>query len=522
MSTLVSTPTTWRRWLALPVLSLAVGMVGIDISIVSVANVTIGRDLHASLGALQWVTNAYLLALCTLILNAGRLGDRLGRRRVFIAGVVGFGLASGGCALASTIAELIAWRTAQGAAGAMLMPTTVALVQSSFSGKDLDAAIGVWAATSLGSIVVGPILGGLLVERVSWQSVFLINAPIAALAVVGALWFVTESRDTEAGTSFDLAGTVLGGAGLCVLVFAVIKAQSHGWGSTSTLVELVVAAALLAAFAAREATASDPMVPLELFRAPAVAAATALAVVIYFAFYGGLFFWTLYLQRCLGDSPLTSGIQLIPLTLGFLAAVPLAGWVGGRLGLRVSMLFGLLGLVVTSALMTRIRLESGYAGVWPYFLLFGASIAFAAVSGIEAILSNAPLRYAGAAGSVVTTASQLGGVLGIAVLGSVLASHAGTSLVHALVSEGLDPRLAARLAAHAATGSTGPPAQLLPQLPHPIALRLAHGLTRAGDRAFLDGLHVAMLVAGGAALAGTLIAPRIKRGHAASGVRHVV
>ena len=522
MSTITAPAGTWRRWLVLPVLAVGAGMVGIDVSIVSVANATIGRDLHASLGGLQWVTNAYLLALCTLILNAGRLADRLGRRRIFLAGVATFGVASAGCSLAGSTAELIAWRTAQGAAGALLLPTSLAILRSSFEDKDLDVAVGAWGATTVGSIVVGPIVGGLLVEHLSWQSVFLINLPIAGLAIVGTLWVVIESRDAHAGSGFDLVGTILGGAGLCVLVFVVIKAQTHGWGSTYALGGFAVAAGLIIAFLAREATADDPMLPLQLFRSPAVSAATALTVVTYFAFYGALFFWTLYLQRGLGDSPVTSGVHLLPLTLGFLVGVAIGGWLGGRFGLRTPMLLGLLGLVAASLLMTQIQLRDGYGGVWPSFLLIGASIALTAVSGIEAMLSNAPVRYAGAAGSIVTTASQLGGVLGIAVLGSVLASHASSSLVNSLTAHGVDPQLAARLATHAATSSSGSLAQLLADVPRPLAHRLGRTLARAGERAFLDGLHDAMLVSGGVALAGTLVANLIKRGRAVGDTPHLI
>jgi EmrB/QacA subfamily drug resistance transporter len=514
MSTLALAPPTWRRWLVLPVLSMAIFMVGIDVSIVSVANATIGRDLHASLGALQWVTNAYLLALSTLLLNAGRLGDRLGRKRVFITGVGAFAVSSAGCALATSTAELIACRAVQGAAGALLMPTSMAILQTTFSGRDLDVAIGGWGSASLGSIVIGPILGGFLVERVSWQSVFLINLPIGALTVLGAIWFAVESRDTSARGGFDLPGTILGAGGLFLLVFALIKAQSHGWGSLYTLGMLGAAILLVLAFLAWQRSATDPVLPLELFRSPALRAATALGIVTYFALYGILFFWTLYLQRVLGDSPVTSGVQLLPLTLGFLVTVPVAGWVGLRFGLRTSMLLGLLGLCAGALVMTRVQIADGYSGVWPGFLLLGASFAFAALSGMETVLSNAPLRLAGTAGAVVSASTQLGGVLGIAVLGSVLASHATGTLAHDLTAHGVSPSLAAKLASGAATGS----AQALSHLPRGQALLVG----RVASGAFLDGLHLAMLIVAGMTLAGAQFAHIIKRGDTAPGAKHLV
>jgi EmrB/QacA subfamily drug resistance transporter len=485
MSTLALAPPAWRRWLVLPVLSMAIFMVGIDVSIVSVANATIGRDLHASLGALQWVTNAYLLALSTLLLNAGRLGDRIGRKRVFVTGVGAFAISSAGCALATTTPELIACRAVQGAAGALLMPTSMAILQTTFSGRDLDVAIGAWGSASLGSIVIGPILGGLLVEHVSWQAVFLINLPIGALTVLGAIWFAAESRDTSARDGFDIPGTVLGAGGLFLLVFALIKAQSHGWASPYTLGMLGAALLLLVAFLLRQRSAPAPVLPLELFRSRALSAATGLGVINYFCLYGVLFFWTLYLQRVLGDSPVTSGVHLLPLTLGFLLAVPVAGWVGIRFGLRTSMLLGLLGLCAGSLLMTQVQIGDGYGSIWPGFLVLGVAFAFASLSGIETMLSNAPVRLAGTAGAVVSASTQLGGVLGIAVLGSVLASHANGTLAHL-------PRAQAHLSGHIAAG------------------------------AFLDGLKLGMLIVAGLALAGAPFAHIVKRGETAPGAKHLV
>jgi EmrB/QacA subfamily drug resistance transporter len=475
MSTLTVARAEWRRWLVLLPLALATGMVGIDASIVSVANATIGRDLHASLAGLQWVTNAYLLALCTLLLTAGRIADRVGRKRVFVTGIAAFGLSSAGCALAGSTGELIAWRALQGAAGAMLMPGSLAILRASFSAHELDRAIGAWAGTATASVVGGPIIGGLLVQHVSWQSVFLINLPVAVVAISAALWLATESRSEERGQWLDLLGVVLASAGLFVLVFALIKAQAHGWGSAYTLGLLAAAGLLLAGFIAREAVASAPMLPLELFRSRALAAAAGATVVTYFALYGLLFFWTLYLQRVLGDSPVTSGVHLLPLTLGFVVSTPLAGWIGSRLGSRMSLLLGLVGIAVGSAWLTRVQIADGYDAIWPPFLLVGVSLALAVVAGIQTLMSNAPIRFAGIAGGVMTTACQLGGVLGIAVLGSVVGSHAAAS--------------------HAA--ATGP-------------------------GAFLDGLHAAMWVAAAVALAGSLLAPFARRGEGDVGPVHLV
>jgi EmrB/QacA subfamily drug resistance transporter len=445
-----------RHWLVLVPLALAIGMVGIDASIVSVANATIARDLHASLADLQWITDAYLLALCALLLNAGRIADRIGRKRVFLAGTGAFALASAGCALAGSTGELIAWRAVQGVAGAMLMPSSLALLRASFDEAELDRAVAVWAGVATASVVAGPILGGLLVEHVSWQSVFLINLPVALLAIAGAQWLIGESREAAAGRALDLVGSALASTCLVALVFALIKAPARGWGSAYTLGMLAAAAVLFVAFVARESATREPMLPLGLFRSRALTAATCATVMTYFALYGVLFFWTLYLQRVLGDSPVTSGVHLLPLTFGFVASMPLAGFVGTRFGLRVSLFLGLLGIAAGSVWLTGVAVRDGYGAVWPPFLLVGVSLAMAAVAGIQTMMSNAPVRFAGTVGGVMTTACQLGGVLGISVLGSVIAAHGAT--------------------------------------------------------AFVGGVHAAMWVSAAVALAGALLAPFIRRG----------
>jgi EmrB/QacA subfamily drug resistance transporter len=446
------------------------------------------------------------LALCALLLNAGRLADRVGRKRVFIAGTAAFGLSSAGCALAGSPGELIAWRAVQGVGGAMLLPSSLAILRASFPARELDRAVGAWAAASTASVVAGPIVGGLLVEYVSWQSVFLINVPIALVALAGAIGFVAESRGEHASGSLDAPGVALGSGGVFLLVFALINAGSHGWGSAYTLGLFAVAFALLVLFIARERTAKEPMLPLELFHRRAFSAAAGANVVTYISLYGVLFFWTLYLQRVLGDSPLTSGVHLLPLTLGFVGTSPLAGLLGSRFGPRMPLLAGLLGIASGSMLLTFVRIEDGYGGVWPALLLLGVSLALAAVACVQTLMSNAPLRHAGSAGAVTTTACQLGGLLGIAVLGSVLASHATATVAHELIADGVSPRLATQLALHAGPGT----AHALPAAHVPASL--TRQVAGASPRAFVDGLRAAMWVSAAIALLGALLARFVGRG----------
>jgi EmrB/QacA subfamily drug resistance transporter len=232
-------------------------MVGLDGTVVSVANPTIAKDLHASLPALQWVTNGYLLALAVTLILGGKLGDRFGRKRVFISGVVGFALFSLGCALSGSTNVLIAFRVLQGLAGALLMPNTLALLRASFPAEKLNQAVGIWGGSSALAVASGPIIGGLLVEHVSWESIFLLNLPLGLLAALFALRFVSESRDEKNVDGFDSPGVLLLTVGLFLLIWALIKAQGHGWGSAYVLGFGAAGLVVLACFVVREAGVSE-------------------------------------------------------------------------------------------------------------------------------------------------------------------------------------------------------------------------------------------------------------------------
>jgi EmrB/QacA subfamily drug resistance transporter len=490
-------------------LALGIAMVAIDATIVSVANPTIGRDLHASLGGLQWVTNGYLLALCALLLTAGRFADRVGRKRVFIAGVGWFGLASAGCALAGSTVALISFRVLQGVGGAMLMPASVAVLRAQFSGEDLDRAIGAWGAASASSLAAGPVIGGFLVQHISWQSVFLINVPIAAVVMAGTAVLAGESRADDPGGGYDLPGIALAGAGLFLLVFALVKVPSHGWGSAYTLCLLAAGLVTLAAFVMRERAAPSPMLSLSLFRSSSLTAAAALITIAYLALYGVLFFCTLYLQRVLGESAGASGLQLGALTIAIVVFAPAAAWLSGRAGPRPTALIAFLALAVGVGLLTRAEIADRYGGVWPSFVLLGAGFAFMMISCFQSLLSNAPVQFAGTASALLSIATQLGGVLGIGLLGSVLASRATSTLRHELAAYHLPPRLASSLAhATSTSSSTSLPGGLASHLPS-AAVRHLGG---AADTAFVNGLHTAMWVAAAVALGACALVPLIRRG----------
>ncbi len=309
-------------WLTLVSVALGVVMVGLDGTVVSIANPFIARDLGASLESLQWVTNAYLLALAVLLIVGGKLGDRLGRKKVFLTGIGGFALTSLMVGLSGSIGQVILWRALQGVFGALLMPNTLALLRSVFPAEKLNAAIGIWGASSAISLAAGPIVGGLLVENVSWESVFYLNVPVGVIALVVGFAVVRESRDDRPNQRFDPLGVLLLAGSLFALVFGVVKAQTWGWSSTNTIGFLGGAAVLLALFVVVELRIREPLLALSLFRSPSVSIGTILVLVNFFAMFGVLFFITLYLQNVHGSSAVGTGVRLLPLTVVFWSAVP--------------------------------------------------------------------------------------------------------------------------------------------------------------------------------------------------------
>src|SRR3984957_10627940 len=264
--------------LTLVAVALGVMMVALDGTVVSVANPTIERHLHASLSGFEWVTNGYLLALAVLLIIGGKLGDRYGRRLIFTIGIVGFALGSLGCTLSGSIEVLIAFRVIQGVAGAMLMPNTLAILRATFPAEKLSQAVGIWGATSALAVAAGPIIGGLLVQHVSWESIFLLNLPLGAVALAVTLWVVAESREPSSGRGFDLPGVATLSGGLFCIIWALIETDSHAWTSAYTIIFLAAGVVLLILFVIRELAASNPLLPMDLFRNRSLSGGTALVI----------------------------------------------------------------------------------------------------------------------------------------------------------------------------------------------------------------------------------------------------
>lgn len=492
-------------WWVLAAVSVGVVMVGLDASVVAIANPRIAADLNASLSDLQWITDSYLLALASLLIFGGKLGDMFGRRRMFLIGAVGFAATSVGIGLIGTVSGVIALRALQGVFGALLMPSTLAIVRDAFPPHKLNTAIGIWGAASGVSVAAGPILGGLLIERFSWESVFYINVPIAIVAVLLGWAAVVESRSDDA-RHLDIAGIITLSGGLSLLVFGLIKAPEWGWFNPQTMAFLMGGGLTLAAFVIVERHTSEPLLPLRLFANRSLSIGAMVVTINFFALFGALFFMTLFLQNLQGWSPLATGVRTLPLSAAMVVAAPLSGVLTEKFGPRPAMVSGLLGVSGGLALLGRLTADSGYGAIWPAFALLGAGIGLVLTASSEAIVGNAPVDDAGVAGGLQSTSVQLGAVLGTTILGSVLSSKVGTTLVDSLNANAVPAPIAEKLSAAGELVAKG----LVPSVPGAPA-PLAEAITRGSHDAFMAGLHLAMEVGAIAAVIGAVLALFVRR-----------
>ncbi|MFF9814921.1 MFS transporter [Streptomyces sp. NPDC014006] len=489
-------------WLTLVAVAFGLFMVGLDGSVVSIANPEIGRDLHASTADLQWVTNSYLLALAAALILGGKLGDRFGRRTFYLVGVAGFTAASVAIGLSGSIAGVIAFRAGQGFFGALLMPNTLGMLRAVFPPRKFGMAVGIWAMVSSVSTALGPIVGGLLVEHVNWQSVFCINAPIGVLAIVFSALVLPQSRNGDvAHEKFDIVGVVLLALGLLAVVFGVVKGETWGWTSGGTLGAIAAGVVLLLVFGLVETRVASPLLPMRLFRSPALTIGTVITALNFFVLLGVIFFVMLYLQNVRGFTPVEAGVRTLPLSLASVVASPLGAALTDRFGPRFTMPLGMVLQAAACFAVLGWSAHSSYGALWPPFIALGLGVGMVMSSSSDAIVGNAPVRDGGVAGGLQATALQIGGALGTSVLVSLIGSGVAATLTGELTAAGVPAPTAAALSEAKDAVAMGV-APVSARMPADLKAAVAEG----GHQAFMNGVHTAVLVAGVLCVVGALLA----------------
>ncbi len=419
-----------RRWLAFALLAVAQFVVVLDASIVNVALPSIGRGLHFSQNSLSWVVNAYVLTFGGFLLLGGRAADLLGRRIVFIVGLIVFALASLAAGLAQNETWLIAARAVQGFGGALLSPAALAIVTTTFrEGTERNKALGIWGAVAGSGGAVGVLLGGLLTSGLGWQWVFYVNTPIGIAAALIARRLIAESRVGSARRSFDLAGAISVTAGLSTLVYALVDADQAGWGSFQTVGLLSLAAALLVAFVAIELRARAALVPLRIFRIRTVTGANVTGLLIGASLFSMFFFISLYMQQVLGYGAMKAGVSYLPLAVSIIVSAGVASQLVNRVGFKPVLLTGMAliagGLIWFAQVPEHGSFVSDLLGP---SLLAAVGLGFSFVPVTIAAVSGIPERDAGLASGLINTAQQVGGALGLAVLATVANSRTSSLL----------------------------------------------------------------------------------------------
>ena len=486
-----------RRWKTLAVLSLSLLIIGLDNTVLNVALPTLQTHFSASGSTLQWIVDAYLLSFAGVLLTMGTLGDRFGRKRALQCGLGLFGVASVLAAFAQSADQLIVLRAAMGIGGAMIMPATLSVIMDVFPREERGKAIGIWSAIAGVGIGLGPFVGGLLLEFSSWSAVFWLNVPIVVVALVAGLRLVPESRDPAPG-AFDLRGATLSIAMLVTLVYGIIEATPRGWTDPLVLGCFAAAALLALAFVAWERRVPAPMLPLDFFRDPRFTVASVGVGLVFFAMMGSVFAFTQYLQFAHGYSALEAGAAMLPLALGLVIGSGASNRLVGSAGRSRVIAGGLIG--VAAVLSTSLAWTPEMAPVLLGLVTFGLALSMGAAMApaTESVMSAVPEARAGVGSAMSDVTRQVGGALGVAVIGSII----GTAYSRGMSGE---PDVAAESvgAAQAVAGQVGGPA--------------GRELADTAGRAFTDALGIGLTAAAAVALAGAvLVLLRLPDGRAAA------
>jgi len=474
--------------------------INLDTTIVNVALPTLVRELHASNSQLQWVVDAYNLVFATLLLAAGGLSDRLGRKGMLLSGLGVFGLASVAGGLTTTPGQLILARCVMGLGAAMIFPATLSLISNVFTERAERArAIGLWGATAGMAIALGPIVGGWLLERFQWNSIFFAMAPVAALAAALVAWSVPTSRDPRAAR-IDWPGVLLSLAAMALLIYTIIEAPDHGWSSRRSVGGFVLFALLFGAFIAWERRARDPMLDISLFRSPRFTAASGAMTVTFFSLSGLIFLMTQYFQFIKGYGPLSAGVHLLPIAISVGVASVLGTKLAVRFGTKLIVAGGLSAMACFYLWVSTASATTHYGTIAAQMVLYGIGMGFTSAPATEAIMGVVPKHKAGVGSAVNDATRLLGGTLGVAVIGSIYASLYASRLTSSLPAQ-----LPGSLA-QTAHESVGVALEIAGRLRHAGQASLAGEVHQAASGAFFHGLGAGCLVAGSLVLAGAIMA----------------
>jgi EmrB/QacA subfamily drug resistance transporter len=484
-----------RKWRVLAVVCVAVFMLLLDITVVNVALPNIEKELHTSFTDLQWVVDAYALTLAATMLNAGSLGDLIGRKRVFLVAIALFTAASALCGAATSPLWLILARGAQGIGGAGMFAVSLAIISQEFHGRERGTAFGIWGATVGMAVAIGPLVGGALTTYVGWRWIFFVNVPIGVAVVAGGIRELHETRDEEHG-GFDLLGLVTLTAGLFALVIGLFRGTDWGWSSGRIVGLFAAAAVLLVAFALIEARQAAPMFDFQLFRVPTFAGAQITAFAISSGMFAQFLFLPLYLENVLGYSAVGAGVRFLPLSLVSFVVAPIAGRLSARLPVRFLLSGGLALCGVALLLMWGIALGSAWTTLLAGFLVAGVGIGFVNAPLASTAVSVVEPRRAGMASGINNTFRQIGIATGIAALGAIFQSRITS---HLLASGKVPDGQVHRLAQAVSSGATQQALQAVPAQARSQAATLAHS-------AFISGLNEILLVAAFVLFAGSLLA----------------
>ena len=430
-----------RKWWTLAAVAFGLFMIMLDNTVVNVALPSIQEDLGTDLSELEWIVAGYALTFAALMLTGGKLADLLGRRLIFVVGLAVFTLSSLACGLAETPDVLIGARIVQGVGAALMNPATLSIISATFPPQQRGMAIGIWAGVSALALAIGPLVGGLLTEHASWNWIFFINVPVGVVAIAASFVLIDETKDTSEVQRLDLPGLLASAVGLFSLTYALIEANTYGWTSGRILIAFAVAAVALVGFVLLERHQRVPMLDLSLFRDRTFAGANSVMLLVALAMFGVFFFVSLYMQNILGYSAVQAGAAFLPMTVLIVLIAPIAGKASDLIGSRWMMAVGMTLLAVQLFYFSTLGIEESYWGLLPAMLVGGVGMALVMTPSAAAAMSGVPVDKAGVGSAVLNSARQVGGSIGIALIGAILAHQAGGRRTPDAFMDGFSPAL---------------------------------------------------------------------------------